>query len=108
MNAALQLADAGFTIYLVEKESELGGSWRATSTSTIEGGDVRAYLEELISEVQREELVTVLTGHEVVDVDGFVGQVPDPGARRPRAGRHCSSTGRSSWPPAAGEYEPDG
>jgi heterodisulfide reductase subunit A2 len=73
MNAALGIARSGFPVYLVEKESELGGlAWNIHFNH--KGEDVRAYLEGLISEVKREELVSVLTGHEVLDVGGFVGQ----------------------------------
>ncbi len=73
MNAALGLARAGFPVWLVEKEGELGGLARNIHFD-YKGGDVRAYLEDLVAEVEREELVTVLGGHEVVDVGGFVGQ----------------------------------
>jgi heterodisulfide reductase subunit A2 len=73
MSAALGLARSGFPVYLVEKEDRLGGlAWNIHFNHR--GEDVRAYLESLVAEVEREELVTVLTGHQVVDVGGFVGQ----------------------------------
>ncbi|MBU4178336.1 MAG: FAD-dependent oxidoreductase, partial [Actinobacteria bacterium] len=50
MTAALRLGDAGFTTYLVEKELELGGNMRHIFR-TVEGGDVGAYLEELVGKV---------------------------------------------------------
>jgi heterodisulfide reductase subunit A len=73
MNAALGLARSGFQVYLVEKESELGGLARNIHFNR-KGEDVQAYLEDLAGEVEREGLLTVMTGHEVVDVGGFVGQ----------------------------------
>ncbi len=73
MNAALNLARSGYPVWLVEKESELGGLARNIHFD-YRGEDVRAYLERLIKDVESEELVTVLSGHEVVDVGGFVGQ----------------------------------
>jgi heterodisulfide reductase subunit A len=73
MNAAAGLAASGFQVYLVEKEKELGGLARNIHFNR-KGEDVQAYLRDLIDKVEREELVTVFTGHSVVDVGGFVGQ----------------------------------
>jgi len=73
MNATLSLAGAGFPVYLVEKEEELGGLARNIRFNAA-GGDVRAYLEDLIRRVEGEELITVLKGHRVKDISGFVGQ----------------------------------
>jgi heterodisulfide reductase subunit A len=73
MNAAAGLAASGFQVYLVEKEKELGGLARNIHFNR-KGEDVQAYLKGLVDKVEREELVTVFTGHSVVDVGGFVGQ----------------------------------
>jgi heterodisulfide reductase subunit A len=73
MNAALNLARSGFQVYLVEKEKELGGLARNIHFNR-KGEDVQEYLDGLIDQIEREELVTVLTGHDIVDVGGFVGQ----------------------------------
>jgi len=73
MNAALNLAGSGFQVYLVEKEEELGGLARNIHFN-LKGEDVQAYVRELVDRVEREELITVFTGHGVMDVGGFVGQ----------------------------------
>ena len=73
MNAALHLAGSGFPVYLVEREAELGGLARNVHFD-YRGEDVQAYLRELEERVRREELITLFTGHRVVDVSGFVGQ----------------------------------
>jgi len=73
MNAALSLARSGFPVYLVEKEEELGGLARNIRVSQ-KGEDVQAYLDQLVSEVQREELISVFLGHRVVDIGGYVGK----------------------------------
>jgi heterodisulfide reductase subunit A len=73
MNAALNLAGSGFQVYVVEKDGKLGGLARNIHFNR-DGGDVRAYLGQLTERVEKEELITVFTSHEVKDVGGFIGQ----------------------------------
>ena len=72
MNAALGVAKQGFKVFLIEKERELGGLSRRLH-HTIEGGDVQAYLKELIAEVRANERIEVLTEARVVDFAGYKG-----------------------------------
>ena len=72
MNAALGLADQGFEVVLVEKESTLGGLSNRLTT-TIEGADIKAYLEELVHTVSSHEKIQVLTQSLIVGFTGFKG-----------------------------------
>lgn len=72
MSAAWALADAGFTVYLVEKEEELGGNAR-TIARTVEGDDVQQRLRTLIATVRSHPQIKVFTGTTVERIDGFVG-----------------------------------
>jgi len=72
MNAALGIADQGFEVILVEKEEKLGGMANRLSV-TIEGADIRAYLEELIQRVTSHPKVQVLTQSLIVGFSGFKG-----------------------------------
>ncbi len=72
MTAALNLAEQGFGVYLVEREAELGGRLRQIYY-TADGGDPQAYLRELVGEVQTNPRIEVLTGYEVAKFSGFVG-----------------------------------
>ena len=72
MVSALNLADQGFEVHLVEKGSELGGMARSIHY-TLEGGDVQAYLTDLIDKISTHPLIKVYTGAHIVDVAGFVG-----------------------------------
>lgn len=72
MNAALGIAKQGFKVFLIEKEKELGGLSRRLH-HTIEGGDVQAYLKDLIAEVRSNERIEVLTEARVVDFAGYKG-----------------------------------
>ncbi len=72
MNAALSLAKQGFEVTIVEKAPELGGFSRKLH-HTIEGGDVRAYLEKIINEVMENDKITVLTDARVTGFGGYKG-----------------------------------
>ena len=72
MTAALNLAEQGFGVYLVEREKELGGRLRQIYY-TADGSDPQAYLRELVGKVQANPRIEALTGHEVAKFSGFVG-----------------------------------
>ena len=72
MNAALGLGDQGFEVVLVEKETQLGGM-AARLHHTIEGGDIRAYLQKLIARVRAHEKIELLTGARITGFGGYKG-----------------------------------
>lgn len=72
MNAALGLADQDFEVVLVEKEAELGGLANRLTT-TIEGADVREYLDALIEKVSAHPKIQVLTNALIISFTGSQG-----------------------------------
>jgi len=72
MTAALDLAEQGFEVHLVERDAELGGVARRIQ-STLEGLDVQAFLDELIRKVYRHPAVHVSHQAIITDVSGYVG-----------------------------------
>jgi len=72
MNAALGLARQGFGVFLVEKESGLGGFARKLH-HTIEGGDIQAYIEKLVQEVSANDHITLMTEARITGFEGFKG-----------------------------------
>jgi heterodisulfide reductase subunit A len=72
MTAALNLADQGFPAVLVEKEAELGGVARDVG-KTWKGEDVQAFLADLIAKVQQHPDIELMTGSEITEAGGFVG-----------------------------------
>jgi heterodisulfide reductase subunit A len=72
MTTALSLADQGFQISIVERETELGGLLRNLHR-TLEGNDVQEFLKSKISEVLVHPRINIYTGVEVKKTDGFVG-----------------------------------
>ncbi|MCP4023756.1 MAG: CoB--CoM heterodisulfide reductase iron-sulfur subunit A family protein [Desulfobacteraceae bacterium] len=72
MNAALMLAKQGIQVYLVERAPALGGLARSIQ-KTIEGGDVGAYMDDLIKRTMAHENIQVLTRSIIVDHAGIPG-----------------------------------
>lgn len=72
LNAALDLANQGFKVSLVEKAGELGGMARKIHY-TLEGMDVQSYLGGLISSVTSNPNITVYTNAQITEVTGYVG-----------------------------------
>jgi len=72
MNAALSLADQGFKVHLVEKSSELGGVAK-NIRRTLDGQDVRTYMQTLIEKTIGHPRIQVLTNAMIVDHTGLPG-----------------------------------
>jgi heterodisulfide reductase subunit A-like polyferredoxin len=72
MVGALSMADQGYSVYLVEREKELGGRLRQIFYSD-NGRDPQGYLKELIKRVDAHPGIEVLRGYQVVDHEGAVG-----------------------------------
>jgi heterodisulfide reductase subunit A2 len=72
MTAALQLADQGFHLYLLEKSPQLGGIARQL-VRTIEGGDIQNFVAGLIDRVEKHPGIQVFTRAMVVDHSGMPG-----------------------------------
>ena len=102
MTAALSIAEQGFEVTLVEREAELGGNLRHIYTALpaecggvgVWGdGDPQALLMRTIEALSANPRISVLTGAEVVDVGGYLGQyctmvkLADPSAGSGQDGR---------------------
>jgi heterodisulfide reductase subunit A len=72
MTCALSIANQGYEVHLLEKEKALGGMARRIPT-TLEGMDVRVYLDELTRSVYNNPLVHVSHGATIKTVSGYVG-----------------------------------
>jgi heterodisulfide reductase subunit A len=106
MNVALSLARSGFPVYLVEKEEQLGGLARNILFSQ-RGGNVQAYLADLVRQVEEEELISIFKGSRAVEIGGFVGNFRTlilDGEGRERLLEH----GAIIVATGGAEYQPDG
>lgn len=72
MTSALSLANQGFEVYLVEKNTDLGGMARKLHY-TLEGLDVQQYLEEMVRRVYKHPYIHVFTNAAITDATGYVG-----------------------------------
>lgn len=73
MTAALSIADAGYMVYLVEKEPTLGGHVAQLSTTFPTLDDVEALLAGVMERVEEHANIELLTSSQVADVQGFIG-----------------------------------
>jgi len=72
MTAATGLASEGFEVFLVEKQGELGGNLRHLYT-TVDGKDVRKFLQELRDRVRVEPRIKVFLNADITSFSGYVG-----------------------------------
>ena len=72
MTAARGLADQGYHVTLVEKETVLGGLGNRLH-HTIEGADIKAYLAELIESVENHARIDILKQALIVGFGGYKG-----------------------------------
>jgi heterodisulfide reductase subunit A-like polyferredoxin len=72
MTAAISLADQGFPVHLVERESQLGGNLRHVHTSGRDQ-DPQKILARLVSGVEDNQIINLHTESHVVRASGFAG-----------------------------------
>lgn len=70
--AALNLAEQGFPVTLVEKEEELGGGARELFY-TLQGSDVRAFVEGVVSKAESHPEIDVIKKAELDSLEGTWG-----------------------------------
>ena len=73
LTAALDIADAGYPVVLVERSDRLGGRMAQLSRLYLDFDDSENLLEERIKAVSRHPLIQVLAGTEVTGFGGYVG-----------------------------------
>ena len=72
MTAALNLAEQGFEVDLVEKEGELGGLARKIGR-TFRGEDMRGFVRDLAEKVLSHPKIKVHLESKILDASGYVG-----------------------------------
>ncbi|MEM2975523.1 MAG: CoB-CoM heterodisulfide reductase HdrA2 [Candidatus Bathyarchaeia archaeon] len=94
IQAALDLADTGYEVYLVEKEPSIGGRM-AQLDKTFPTMDCSiCILAPKMSDVGRHPRITLLTNSEVLDVKGYIGNFKVKVLKKPRyVKKDCSACG---------------
>ena len=73
LEAALDIAEAGYWVYLVEREERLGGNMAQLNRTFPTLESAAELLSQTISQVQEHPNIEVMTASEVVEVEGYVG-----------------------------------
>jgi heterodisulfide reductase subunit A len=111
MTCALSIANQGHEVYLVEKDTDLGGIARRIHY-TLEGLDVQAYLRDVIRKVYQHPLIHVFHNATITDVFGYVGNFvttvkSDGRVKEIRHGATILATGADVYRPAEYLYGED-
>jgi heterodisulfide reductase subunit A-like polyferredoxin len=72
MTASFSLAEQGYSVYLVEREKELGGRVKQIYYSG-DGGDPQTFLRDLIRRTESHPRIEVLKGFQVIEHEGSPG-----------------------------------
>jgi heterodisulfide reductase subunit A len=72
MTCALSIANQEHEVYLLEKDTDLGGMARKIHY-TLDGMDVQAYLRDLVRKVYQHPLIHVYTDAIITEATGYVG-----------------------------------
>jgi len=73
MTAALSIADQGFDVCIVEKTEQLGGNLGKLKR-LLDGRETAPVLRNLVTRVNAHSRIRVLTGAQIVDFNGHVGE----------------------------------
>jgi len=111
LTSALELADQGFDVYLVEKEKELGGNLRHVHY-LLNGWSPRAHLDSLIRKVEAHERIELFTGASISAIEGSIGNFKstvsaDGGTREVRHGVVIVASGGGMYEPKEYLYGED-
>ncbi|UCH08520.1 MAG: CoB--CoM heterodisulfide reductase iron-sulfur subunit A family protein, partial [Deltaproteobacteria bacterium] len=111
MTCALSIANQGHEVYLVEKDTNLGGMARRIHY-TLEEMDVQAYLRDLMLKVYRHPLIHVSTDAVITEATGYVGnfvtKVTSEGrVREIKHGAAIIATGAEEYKPTEYLYGED-
>jgi heterodisulfide reductase subunit A len=85
MTSAVELANQGFNVYLVEKEKELGGNLRHIHY-LVTGENVQDELNELIKRVKKHEKIHAYLDTKIENIEGSVGNFKTTISRNGKSG----------------------
>jgi heterodisulfide reductase subunit A len=73
MSAAMEIANKGFKVHLVEKDDKLGGQLNFIYKINFDRIDAKQFLEEKLKEYNQMKNITTYLNSEVLDVKGSIG-----------------------------------
>jgi heterodisulfide reductase subunit A len=95
LRAALDIADAGYMVYVVEKEPAIGGHVAQLGRTFPTLDDVEAMVGGLMDRVENHARIELLTNSELLEIEGFIGNFQVKVRRKPRYvdGQRCTACG---------------
>lgn len=112
MTAALNIADQGFPVHLVEGTDTLGGN-ALKLAHTLKGEEIPPFVGAIVQKVTADERITVHFNASIEDVQGFIGNFKTTIASKgqePRDIEHgvtVIATGANEWKPDVYGYGTD-
>ncbi|HXZ23962.1 MAG TPA: CoB--CoM heterodisulfide reductase iron-sulfur subunit A family protein [Methanomassiliicoccales archaeon] len=105
MTAALDMANQGFPVHIIERSGELGGNLKNLKNEEA-GKKPSEFLSEIVANVRDNEKITVHLNTDVADVAGFVGnfKVKTSKAEEIDAGAIVVAVGGNQYKPKEGEF----
>jgi heterodisulfide reductase subunit A len=118
LRAALELADLGVEVFLIEKEAAAGGMVVKLGEMFPAGKDGATLITGLLAEVKKRANITLFLNAELAEKSGHIGEfeltirikTPEAGAARPeetvriQAGAILVASGFAEYAPLSGEY----
>jgi heterodisulfide reductase subunit A len=111
MTCALSIASQGHEVYLLEKDTDIGGTARRIHY-TLDGMDVQAYLRDLVRKVYQHPLIHVYTDAIITEATGYVGNFvtkvkSERGVTEIKHGAAVIATGADEYKPTEYLYGED-
>ena len=111
MTCALSIAKQGHEVYLLEKDTDLGGTARRIHY-TLDGTDVQAYLHDLMRKVYQHPFIHVYTDAIITEATGYVGNFvtkvkSERGGTEIKHGAAVIATGAAEYKPSEYLYGKD-
>jgi heterodisulfide reductase subunit A len=111
MTCALSMANQGHEVFLLEKDTDLGGTVRSIHF-TLDGMDVQAYLRDLVRRVYQHPAIHVYTEAVITEATGYVGNFltkvkSDRGMTEIKHGVAVIATGADEYKPTEYLYGQD-
>ncbi|MBN1800899.1 MAG: hydrogenase iron-sulfur subunit [Candidatus Lokiarchaeota archaeon] len=108
MSAAMEIANKGFKVTLVEKTDKLGGQLNYIYKINFDRIDSKAFLEEKLAEFEAQKNITTLLDSEVIDVKGSIGDFKVKVKNQASGKINLLNVGTILVTTGAYEYKPEG
>jgi len=109
--SALSLANQGFQVTLIEREKELGGILKRLKSVKVDSKelDPKEVLQAKLNEIESNSNIKVLTGYEIKEVDGYIGNFRvkvenGSGSEEIKASTIVVATGMTERKPQRGQF----